>query len=50
MQCASTVLYYHLWPVWLYHISPHYLRNGTIFEKKLIEYKKHVLIYSITFV
>jgi hypothetical protein len=28
MQCACAVLYY-LWPVRLYHISPHYLINGT---------------------
>jgi hypothetical protein len=24
-------IYCHLWPVWLYHIFPHYLINGTIF-------------------
>jgi hypothetical protein len=29
------ILYCHLWPVWLYHIFPHYLMNGTIFRKKL---------------
>ena len=23
----------HLWPIWLYDIFPHYLINGTIFEK-----------------
>jgi hypothetical protein len=23
-----------LWPVWIYHIFPHYLINGTIFERK----------------
>jgi hypothetical protein len=27
------VLYY-LWPLWLYHIFPHYLINRTIFEEK----------------
>jgi hypothetical protein len=32
-----TVLYCHLWPVWLYSIFPHYLINGTIFGKKIIE-------------
>ena len=26
--------YFHLWPVRLYHIFPHYLTNGTIFWKK----------------
>jgi len=25
--------YCHLWPVWIYSIFPHYLINGTIFEK-----------------
>ena len=29
-----TASYFHLWPVWLYHILPHYLINGTIFDKK----------------
>ena len=28
------VLYFHLWPVRLYNTFPHYLLNGTIFEKK----------------
>jgi hypothetical protein len=27
--------YCHLWPVWLYHIFPRYLTNGTIFGKKV---------------
>jgi hypothetical protein len=37
----------HLWPVQLYKIFPHYLINGTIFEKqKDIEHKKGVLIFS----
>jgi len=35
MKCAWAVLYSHLWPVWLYHIFPQYLLNGTIFEKKI---------------
>jgi len=26
--------YCHLWPVWMYHIFPHYLTNGAIFGKK----------------
>jgi hypothetical protein len=39
MQSACTVLYCHLWPVWLYHIFPHYLINGTIFGKKLLNIK-----------
>jgi hypothetical protein len=39
MQCACGVLHCHLWPVWLYHIFPHYLINGTIFGKKLLNIK-----------
>jgi hypothetical protein len=32
--------YYHLWPARLYNIFPHYLINGTIFEKKKgVEYQ-----------
>jgi hypothetical protein len=34
----STVLYWHLWSVQLYHIFPHYLIHGLIFvgEKKIL--------------
>ena len=28
----SRILHCQLWPVWLYHIFPHYLINGTIFR------------------
>ena len=31
MQCACAVLYYHLWPVWLYHVVPHCHKNGMNF-------------------
>jgi hypothetical protein len=34
MQSASAVLYCHLWSVWIYHIFPHYLINGTVIGKK----------------
>jgi hypothetical protein len=30
------MLYCHLWPVRLYRILPHYLINGTIFGKMLL--------------
>jgi hypothetical protein len=30
--------YCHLWPLRLYYISPHYLMNYTIFEKKKKNY------------
>jgi hypothetical protein len=39
MQSACAVLYNYLWPVWLYHIFPHYLINGTIFGKLLLNIK-----------
>jgi hypothetical protein len=39
MQSACAVLYCHLWPVWLYHIFPHYLINGTIFGEKILNIK-----------
>jgi hypothetical protein len=38
------------WAVCLYRIFPHYLINGTIFEKKVTEHKMRVLIFSTTFV
>ena len=44
-QCALVLLYCNLWLVWLYHIFPHYLMNGTIFGKKDIESKIYVLIF-----
>jgi len=43
--------YCHLWPAPLYNIFPHFLINGTIFEKeKVTEHKICVLIFSIMFV
>ena len=51
LACNAHVPYYHLRPVRVYHIFPHYLINGTIFEKKtFIEHKMYVLIFSTTFV
>ena len=37
--CNAYAPYCHLWPAWLYHILPHYLTNGTIFENKLLNIK-----------
>jgi hypothetical protein len=37
LLCA--VLYRNLWPVWLDHIFPHYLVNGTIFGETLLNIK-----------
>jgi len=36
--------YCHMCPVWLYHIFPHYLINGTIFGKEAIEHEMFILI------
>jgi hypothetical protein len=38
MQSACAMSYY-LWPVWHYHIFPHYLINSTIFGNKLLNIK-----------
>ena len=49
MQCACSVLYFHECSVWLYHIFPHYLINGTIFgEKNVTELKMCVLSSTAT--
>ena len=42
--------YCHLWPAALYNICTHYLINGTIFERKVTEYKTCVLIFPTAFV
>jgi hypothetical protein len=33
------ILYCHLWPLCFYHIFPHYFKNGTIFDKYLLDIK-----------
>jgi len=45
--CTAHAPYCHLWPVWLYNFFPHYLTNGTNFEKLLNT--KCVFILSTTF-
>ena len=40
----------HLWPAPLYNIFPHFLKNCTIFGKKVTEQKMFVLIFSTNFV
>jgi len=39
IQCAQRIFSAQLYIVWLFHIFPHYLTNGTIFEKKLLKTK-----------
>ena len=41
--CNAHAPYYHLWPVRLCHIFPHYLINGTVFGKALLSVKCVVL-------
>ena len=36
---AHAPFYSNLWPVCIYNIIPHYLINGTIFEKELPDIK-----------
>ena len=48
MQCACTVLYCHLWPVWLCGIFPHYLINGKNFGEKQFLNKNVPLVSSTT--
>jgi hypothetical protein len=42
---ACAVLYWHMWPVWLYHIFQQYLMNGLIFGQTLLNIK-HVFCFS----
>ena len=37
--CNARAPYCHLWPAPLYNIFPHYLTNGEIFEKRLLNTK-----------
>jgi len=40
LACKSRIFYVALYcHDWLFHIFPHCLINGTIFEKKIIEHK-----------
>jgi hypothetical protein len=51
MQSACAVFCCHVWLILLYHIFPHCLINGTIFEKEnIIGHKMCVLIFFTTFV
>jgi hypothetical protein len=45
IQCACAFLYCHLWPVWPYYISLHYIISGTVFERK----KKKLLNINVRF-
>jgi hypothetical protein len=45
--CNTHAPYCHLWPAPLYNIFPHYLINGTIFEKKKLLNTKCVFWFSL---
>jgi hypothetical protein len=47
--CNAHALYCHLWPDPLYNILPHYLKNGTVLEKKITINKMCVLTFPTTF-
>ena len=42
MQNSCAALYYHLWPAWLYHIFPHYLKKRHDFRKDTREGTEYV--------
>jgi hypothetical protein len=50
MQSKWALLHCHPWCVWLYQIFLHHLINAKFSEKKVIEHKMHVMIFSTTFV
>ena len=41
-QSACAVFYYHMWPVRIYHIFPHYLIKGQIFGEIKLSNIKYV--------
>jgi hypothetical protein len=44
--CNNHAPYCHLWTVWLYGVFPHYLINGMIFEKRILNIK-HLFWFSL---
>jgi hypothetical protein len=49
MEKVLEEVYEDSWPVWLYHIFPHHLKNSVIFRKKYVGHELCVLIFSTTF-
>jgi hypothetical protein len=49
MQSAGKLLCGHFWSVRLYRIFPHYLINGTIFEKKKLLNKNVCFDFQVFF-
>jgi hypothetical protein len=50
MQSVCAWLYCHPWLVWLNNVLPHFLVNGTFFERNATAKNSRVLIFSTTFV
>ena len=48
--CNAHAPYCHPWPAQLYDIFPHDLIKGTIFEKKLPNTKRVIMLYSVQYV
>jgi len=52
LACKAHTSYYtyisHMFRVWIYHVFAHYPINGTIFGKKLLDIKLHILVLSST--
>jgi len=44
LSCA--IFYCRMWPLWLQHVLPHYLINGTIFGEKKLLNKKCMVWFS----
>jgi len=45
-----TLLYCNLNPIWLHHIFPHILTNGTTGQKQIFIHKLYVVIFSTDFI
>ena len=46
--CNAHAPYCHPWPGRLYNVFAYFLKNGTIFAKKITEYKRYIFIFSTT--
>ena len=47
MQSICAILYCHLWPIWLYHISYRSSQKHYYFWKRFTEYKMCILISTL---
>ena len=52
LHLLYAILYCHLWPLWVYHIFPLYIKHGMIFGEKLLNIKCVLILsaaLSVTF-